>query len=223
MNDRQMALQFCPFFYSDKNEPFRIKYIGYSIIRGNGKSPSFNRMIDIPEGVDCIVEYAIYFDYDIQHMYDLEHVWVYISPEGTVVDAESSTHGQFVNCYRLRGDWIDGTRIPLYFQPGKHAIMPRPELFQLYNNYMTCCMEDAGKDGLLVPDMLRHAMKTDDSIDAAIHKYVQKNFRFQPTLQYVPSPMEDVVFYPIEELLEQIPKSIENALRSAMAVPDDGE
>ena len=32
-----------------------------------------------------LIEYAVYMDYDIQHLYELEHMWVAVGEDGTTV------------------------------------------------------------------------------------------------------------------------------------------
>ncbi len=82
MTDRELAIKYAPHLYFDKNEPFTIDQIGYSILRNSQKSPSFERDIWIDETkISYVIEYQLYYDYDIQHMYDLEHFWVYIYRE----------------------------------------------------------------------------------------------------------------------------------------------
>lgn len=122
MSELTSALLYFPYLYYDKKEPFPVKLVGYHIFRYTGKSLSFDREIVVDrQKVDYVIEYAIYFDYDIQHMYDLEHIWIYVGKDGTVVDAECSSHGRFLNCWRYRPIAEDGRRITLYSQPGKHA------------------------------------------------------------------------------------------------------
>ena len=117
MTDHALALRYLPFFYADEKEPFPICRIGYAVLRENGPSPSFNRTITLPRGAALAIEYAIYFDYDIQHLYDLEHCWVFIDAGGGILDAEGSAHGAVFNVLRLCEGLRDGTHIPLYLQP----------------------------------------------------------------------------------------------------------
>jgi hypothetical protein len=40
----------------DRREPFELIYLGYTVLRGEGKSPSFKRGIVFPPGALCCVE-----------------------------------------------------------------------------------------------------------------------------------------------------------------------
>ena len=71
-NDFELAAAYVPHLRYDKAEPFALQGIGYTIYHGTAKSPSCRRVIEIPEGKTAI-EYAFYYDFDIQHLYDLEH------------------------------------------------------------------------------------------------------------------------------------------------------
>lgn len=99
-----------------------------------------------------VVEYAIYYDYDIQHLYDLEHVWVYIGRDGEVVDAEASFHGKFLKALLRGGSNLSGTRVDLYVQPGKHALAPFPEVFELLPGFASSTQDGAGAEGLIYGD-----------------------------------------------------------------------
>lgn len=93
-------------------------YERVSLPRGTRRSRSFRRTLAVDlEKAEFVIEYAYYFDYDIQHMYDLEHVWVWVGHDGQVVDAECSSHGQYVNCWRYRPQAEDGTHVAVYCQP----------------------------------------------------------------------------------------------------------
>ena len=139
-HERQLALRYAPHVYFDKNETIPLALVGYDIHRGTRRSRSFRRTLAVDlEKAEFVIEYAYYFDYDIQHMYDLEHVWVWVGHDGQVVDAECSSHGQYVNCWRYRPQAEDGTHVAVYCQPGKHAFFPDGKLFLLFSNvYETC-------------------------------------------------------------------------------------
>lgn len=101
--DRRLAMKYAPRLLFDQNEPFFPVRLGITVMRQEEESPSFRRRLAVNHpDVLAVVEYAIYYDYDIQHLYDLEHVWVYIGRDGEVVDAEASFHGKFLKAL-LRG------------------------------------------------------------------------------------------------------------------------
>ena len=96
MEDIELALKYKPNIMFDKAEPFDVKGMGCSVFYQSGKSASFDRSIDIDKSqVEFAIEFAVYFDYDIQHLYDLEHIWVFVDHAGKVCDAEASFHGNY--------------------------------------------------------------------------------------------------------------------------------
>ena len=60
-------------------------------------SPSFRREILLnTEDIKYVIEYAIYWDFDIQHLFELEHVWVYVDHTDRIADCEASFHGKYI-------------------------------------------------------------------------------------------------------------------------------
>lgn len=211
---QQTALKYLPYFYQDEQEPFPIKRIGYAFLDADGPSPSFRRYIALPENVQFVIEYAIFWDYDIQHLYDLEHAWVYVGADGEVINVEGSAHGWFLNMFRLGGPLEEQTHAPLYLQPGKHAMMPMAAFAQMYPDYLTACNQKAGSAGLLVTDLFKDKIEKPENADENVRRYVQKNYRFTPTLQYISSPVADQDVVPMDDLLEWIPVRIREVLHT---------
>jgi hypothetical protein len=182
--DRKLAIRYAPRLWFDRNEPFFPDRFGVTVLREDGDSPSFRRRLKVSRpGVAAIVEYAIYYDYDIQHLYDLEHVWVYIGKNGEVADVEASFHGKYLKGL-LRGSAnLSGTRASLYVQPGKHALSPIAEVFELLPGFASCTQEGAGADGLIYGDFYRGILATDEETDRRVQCYLQ-TCRFTPSLSY---------------------------------------
>jgi len=133
---RRLAAAYAPILRFDVREPFLPVAAGYTIFRKSGPSPSFQRghRVELaPPGEPAAafaVEYAIWWDWDIGHLYELEHIWVYVDDRGHVVRAEASWHGEQRDA-RLAGRLaLDGTHVLLYSEPGKHAFAPTPQWFQ---------------------------------------------------------------------------------------------
>ena len=79
------AIEYAPRIFMDKKEPFPIKKVGFTEYHVDGcRSSFFNRSFDFANfrGAVSVLEYAYYLDYDIQHLYDLEHIWVYLDKDG---------------------------------------------------------------------------------------------------------------------------------------------
>jgi hypothetical protein len=150
MTDHELALRYKPHIMFDRREPFELINLGYTVARESGRSPSFKRDIALPPGTAFCIEYAVYFDYDIQHLYDLEHIWVYADAKGKLTDAEASFHGHYFKTLALsRPRPENGETLVCYCQPGKHAFMPQGEYFRLLPDWFSACNTGAGIGGLL--------------------------------------------------------------------------
>lgn len=163
--------------------------------------------------VAAVVEYAIYYDYDIQHLYDLEHVWVYIGSDGEVADVEASFHGKYLKGLVRGRTNLSGTRASLYVQPGKHALSPLPEVFELLPGFAGCTQEEAGADGLIFGDCFHSLLASDEGIDRKVRNYLQ-TCRFTPSLNYDnwEYAHRQELFVSWDELFAEIPERVRNEL-----------
>ncbi len=210
---KELFLRYSPHIYQDKRDPFPIRYIGCTLFTEKAPSNSFPKWAPDPGEADAqyIIEYAIYYDYDIQHMYDLEHVWVAVGHHGEVTDCWCSFHGMRLRAAGISSFRMEGDHPVLYSQPGKHALLPHPELFGLHPQFETACTVHAG-GGLLVPDMFRPALSTTEALDKKISGYIRSRFAFQPSLEFIPESLEDWQFLPWSALHEKIPVLIREQL-----------
>ena len=215
--ERELALRFLPHFCKDKQEPFPIAQIGCTVVTEPMYSESFRNLKLDPgaEGADFIIEYAIYFDYDIQHLYDLEHAWVAVK-DGAVTKCWCSFHGMRLcasgvgDLYRLE----DGLPL-LYIQPGKHAILPDPRLFGLHTQANTCCGALCG-GGLLIPEMLKDKMQTDPRQDERIRTFIRRSFAFTPSWEFIPEIVAPSAVTSWAQLKQAIPGYVDNQLARIM-------
>ena len=69
--EHKLAAHYAPFLKFDQREPFLPLTAGYSVILQCGPSPSFPRTIEVEPGGQ-VVEYAIWWDWDIVHLYELK-------------------------------------------------------------------------------------------------------------------------------------------------------
>lgn len=128
--DFDLAARYAPVIKFDAREPFLPSAVGFTVFRADGASPSFPRRVqlaapDRPSAATAI-EYAIWWDWDIGHLYELEHVWVYQDARGHVVWSEASWHGGY-NAMLVDGTPLPGERLTVYSEPGKHAFASSPE------------------------------------------------------------------------------------------------
>ncbi|MCM3626839.1 hypothetical protein M3194_05625 [Paenibacillus glycanilyticus] len=213
--DMKLLAAYAPRLYFDKKEPFYPARVGVSVIRQDGHSPSFRRSFEhLEAGIDYVIEFAIYWDYDIQHLYELEHVWIYVDKAGEVADAEASFHGKYLKALLPYGSNLAGKTVNLYSQPGKHAFSPVPILFELLPNARIVTDQEAGRDGLTLPEWYRAKATYDDQTNELVRAYQQRYHRFTPAFEFVPYELakQESLFVPWEVLYEEIPKRIEAEL-----------
>ena len=216
MNDQQIARAYLPHFYFDKNETIPLRAIGYTVAREPMRSLSFpKRLLPAGDGIAFTVEYACYWDYDIQHMYDLEHVWVMAGSDGIPVRAEGSFHGKYLTLWEPGLETAgaippDGLRVHAFCQPGKHAILPVPQLCRLVPDWIGCCGAHAG-GGVLVGGPFEGSVAYTDEENDLSGRYIRKKLTFEPTLDFAPGA-EDVPLFPWETLAGLIPQWVAGEL-----------
>ena len=219
----ELAKQYLPVFMMDEREPFDMKAVGYTIFTENLRSDSFpKRVIGADwERTDCVIEYELWFDYDIQHLYELEHVWIYVGKDGSVQKVEGSFHGKYLNEVNLdtgKPPLDENGRVRVWLQPGKHAVLPDPRLVRLVPQWMESCGELAGADGVPLPEMFQEAMPVpDQQTQELVHRYIRRTFSFEPSLKFHPFFPEKEL--PAEELLipwEQLKFSVPGRLKKEL-------
>ncbi|MEK3734797.1 hypothetical protein MKX64_20520 [Paenibacillus sp. FSL M8-0334] len=201
-----IAQKYAPLLMFDLKEPFYPDKVAITVLYEPGPSPSFRRSFDFREpDIGYIVEYAIWWDYEIGHLYELEHVWVYVGQDGSVLDCEVSNHGAVLKGLRKdRSNLIGETQVKLYSQPGKHAFSPIPELFELLPQADAACTTLAGNDGLLVNDMFAEDFSTNDEIDGWVRAYLQ-SCAFTPTYEFKAYELDPASFTTWDALRQEIP------------------
>ena len=211
---RAYILRYQPHIYHDRMDPFPIRLVGCTLFTEKTPSASFPKWVVDPReaGARMIIEYAIFYDYDIQHMYDLEHIWVAVDEAGDVADCWCSFHGMRLRAFGLSSFRMEGTHPVLYAQPGKHAMLPCPELFELHPDFYNACTTGAG-GGLLLPGFLNGAMETNDALDAEIARYIRTCYAFTPSLEFVPTELLPEQFVSWPELLRRIPERLSREVR----------
>ncbi len=206
--DQQLAAHYAPILYFDAHEPFFPLAAGYTIFRSDQPSPSFTRQISLREenhpAAELAIEYAIWWDWDSGHLYELEHVWVYVDADGHVVHCEASAHGGFSTMVVDGQPPHQGDRVVLYSEPGKHAFAATPawpaDVYRPHPRATT--REAAGMGGLLVNDLFRGRIHARTPLtNTLVRTYLQRQgflpswnfsqeFRFTPE-QLVPWPALD--------------------------------
>lgn len=220
MTEREIALRYAPIIHFDRNETIPLRAVGYTVFRKTERSRSFpRRMVNVPENAALVVEYAYYWDYDIDHMYDLEHIWVTVDHAGHVMASEGSFHGKYLT---LLVPELSGATLPTdehvhaYCQPGKHAFLPVGELFRMVPGWFECCNSMAGGPVLIggpfegknnADGKNRFTPTAED--DAHSVRYLREHLAFTPTLDFTQSMPENVVYMTWEEMFRWIPGQVE--------------
>lgn len=185
--DRALASRHAPIIRFDRSEPFLPDLVGYTIFREDGDSPSFPRRIELPEDATLAIEYAIWWDWDIQHLYELEHVWVYLDADEQVVHAEASWHGAFHAMRDEAGELpLEDGRLTLWSEPGKHAFAPsKQQLLRRASSTRRDCDALAGFRGLHVTHLFAHKlrMRRNPYINWLVVRYLRQH-RFTPTFDF---------------------------------------
>lgn len=207
MTDFELAVKYKPHIQFDQNEPFEITAVAYTVFVKESQSKSFpkRRIIADWNEIEYVIEYAIWFDYDITHLYELEHLWIYVDKEGRVKDAEGSFHGKVLRMVLPdtgRPLTEEENHIVVYSQPGKHAFLPEIRLFHLVPDLMKSCNEYAGIDGIAVPDYYQCEF---DIEHETVVQYIRNKYRFTPTMKFERRIWKDTILMTWEQLASTIP------------------
>ncbi|CAM2847687.1 hypothetical protein [Paenibacillus taichungensis] len=216
MTEQEMletAMSYAPVLMFDRNEPFYPDFVGVSILDQSGPSPSFEREIHFPvEAVQYVIEFSIWWDYEIGHLYEMEHVWIYVGHDGEVMDCEASFHGRVLRGLLKDRVNVVGRHVCLYSQPGKHAFSPIPVVFELLPDLYSAAGANAGCDGLLVNEMFEGYFQTNEEIDASVRSFLQTK-AFVPSMEFEEFVLEPSLFMPWQQLFAMIPERIEIRLK----------
>ena len=219
MTDLELARRYLPILHMDQNDTIPLRAVGYTVFHETADSRSFpGRRISVPENGMCTVEYACFFDYDIEHMYDLEHVFVFVGKDGHILDAQGSFHGKVMN---LLVDGLPGVLAPeddhvhVFCQPGKHAMLAAGCLSRLYPAWDTCCIRAGGP--VLIGNPFSKAWSPTgkdlfiptEADDLNSSRYLLEYLSFTPSLDFS-KIVENLADYlvPWQELYVKIPEWI---------------
>lgn len=205
-----LVYEWAPRIRFDAHEPFLPLAVGYTVIQEPQKSPSSKFQLDPGDGM--LIEYAIWWDWDIEHLYELEHVWVYLDADGQLAKVEASAHGKL----RLLADAditqpLEEDRITVFSEPGKHAIALRPEwLLQNKNGTTEKCTTSAGSGGIHTTNPFgAEAFGNPTALSHRLAKLYMKRQAFTPSFDFSKVvDLRDVVLTTWEKLEQWIPERI---------------
>jgi HAD superfamily hydrolase (TIGR01549 family) len=160
-----------------------------------------------------VIEYALWTDWDIQHLYELEHVWSYVDDQGRLIFAEASWHGRYGALTQGGHLSAEGERPVAYSQPGKHAMYATPELFGgfdvLRSDVARTAALEAGSSGLLVGRPIAGRIEKNRRRDALVNAYLRRH-AFEPTFEFTRRwDALSAPFCTCEELIEAIPSRLD--------------
>ncbi len=189
--DRVFAARYAPILRFDALEPFLPLAAGYTLFRESGPSPSFRQgfTVDLTPPYQppaaLAIEYAIWWDWDIGHLYELEHVWVYVGADERVTRVAASWHGDFHDMRYNGALALEGDHPVLLSEPGKHAFAPTPDWFheRRKKHKRSETRDLAGVDGILRAPYIRDQVKATPLKTRLVHTYLAQH-AFEPSWDF---------------------------------------
>ena len=210
-DDYQLAQKYAPRIRFDAKEPFLPSVIGYTVFRDTQESPSFPRTIEISGDVTTVIEYAVWWDWDMGHLYELEHIWVLLDAEGHIIGGEASWHGGFHVMLNDNGELpIEEGRLTVHSEPGKHAFAPSPKWLQERKpETLSSCGRTAGRMGVHVTPLFTGLIHDRNILNnQLVFTYCQR-LAFEPSYEFTNVfDLEQAVFVPWQHLFQWIPSRI---------------
>ena len=189
--EHALAARYTPMLRFDAREPFLPLAAGYTIFRQSEPSSSFMRGRRVELAPDdqppskLAIEYAIWWDWDIGHLYELEHVWVFLGAEGQVVRGEASWHGGYHDMRHDGALALEGNHLVVYSEPGKHAFAPIPAWFEerrrRFKRSETSAL--AGASGILLAPYIADAVQVTPLKNRLVHTYLSRH-AFEPSWDF---------------------------------------
>jgi FMN phosphatase YigB (HAD superfamily) len=200
--DWSIAQRYAPEVLCDALEPFLPVAVGYTIFTENKTSDSFGRDITLPEGCAMAIEYAVWWDWDIEHLYELEHLWVYLDDAGRVMKFEGSFHGDVHELEKTEGS------LKCFSEPGKHAFANLEQLMAREPLTTASCTVNAGSGDVLINAMFESVLQPSPS-QKRICKRFMKSQAFMPGYTFSLSvPLATLPLVPWETLKAWIPDRV---------------
>jgi glycerophosphoryl diester phosphodiesterase len=209
--DYQLALKYAPRIRFDTNEPFLPSVVGYTVFRQTSPSSSFPRTIEVADKIATVIEYAIWWDWDIEHLYELEHIWVLLDNEGNLIGGEASWHGgMHVMLDETERLPIEDGRLTVHSEPGKHAFAPSPKWLQeRRETTVFSCGRTSGYMGVHVTPLFKGRIHDRTILNnRLVHTYLERQ-AFQPSYEFTKTfDLESAVFVPWARLNDWIPSRV---------------
>jgi putative hydrolase of the HAD superfamily len=210
-----LARRLAPLIRFCDNEPFLPSHVGVSVLSAAGRSPSAPLEIAFEAGVTKVIEYAIWWDWDVQHLYELEHIWLKLDAADQIVGVEASAHGGSFAMTNPDGSLpLENGRAALVSTPGKHAFTATAEAqLDTAEGTILACQDLAGRGGVLINDMFGSQLGAITPEDhRAIKRYLQGR-AFLPSFSFTRSvDLGELELTSWEALAEWIPGRVKSVL-----------
>jgi glycerophosphoryl diester phosphodiesterase len=210
-SDHALALRHAPCIRFDAREPFLPSVVGYTVFRENAPSPSFPREVILPANAACTIEYAVWWDWEIQHLYELEHIWVYLDADERVVAADASWHGRYHAMVDEQGNVpLQGNRVVVYSEPGKHAFAPSPQwLLERAPETRASCGLRSGMMGVHVTPLFEGIIRDRLPLNnRLVHTYLER-LAFEPAYEFANEfDLATCILVPWNNLFRWIPERV---------------
>lgn len=204
--DHALAARYAPVLMLDRSEPYMPQAFGYSVFRTAGASPSSRFTIEPVSALT--IEYAIYYDWDIGHLFDLEHVWVHLDALGEIQRVEASSHGgRLIMDAGAGGAAMRDGRPVVYVEAGKHAHWAAAGQMQPADrrNLDDLCGPLAGLEGVHLGNAFaKSGLYIASASDHRLARLKMQQDAFAPSHDYVAAPVEPILM-PWLELAAAIP------------------
>ncbi len=201
----------------DTREPYDPLVMGYSVHRQAAASPSSTHQLAAEGGV--LIAYAIWYDWDIQHLYDLEHIWVRLDG-GRVTEVTASFHGQRVPMDLTGGlPALQGDRPVIFAEPGKHAHWADPVAMRLRSGVVLqrACGSGAGREGVHRANRFYEAGSYGVTrLADRLARLKMMRDSFTPSFRFVPASQPELI--PWCQLEATIPDRVKRCMDQ---LPDD--
>ena len=219
-DDRDLAIALAPVIRLAANEPFLPSRVGVTVLTEAQQSPSAELEISFGPGVARVIEYAVWWDWDIQHLYELEHVWLKLDAANRVIAVAASAHGSLFEMWRHDGSLpIEDGRVTLYAEPGKHAFHASPASILERRQMLEAACGPMTSDGhVLINEMFAAPFA---GITAADHRAVRRHLQgkaFLPSFAFTQAfEVATIEFLSWPALHQYITKRVPEVLASVRA------
>ena len=216
----ELARAFAPRILFDANEPFFPAHVGITVFPHSGRSPSCDHFVHLKGDAEYAIEYAIWWDWDIQHLYELEHIWVYVNSAGDVARVEASAHGRMRRMQTSDGELpLQNGRVTLYSEPGKHAFLAdQAEVEPRKPALAACCGTLAGKMDILIQPRFKEALADIKPYELWLARQFMVSKSFTPSFDFDQAfDLADIDMCSWPDLAQRIPKRIFAALEDLRA------